>query len=762
MSLAQAYPIDDEEFAAEPELPPDPLEHLRAWAELPNVAFDVDEDISNQIATRVVEEYQIDKTSRADWEEEARLAMDAVLQKTEAKSHPFPGAANIKFPLLTTAALQFGARSYPAIVQGDRVCRIKTVGPDPYGLKVDRAERVSLHMSHQLLEEQDGWESDLDIMLHQLPIIGHGYRKVYRDQETGQNCSDFVSAMNLIVNQNTKDLMRVPRATEEIELYPHEIEERIRDERFVPFEYSASSPAQMTEADGSSATPQMDEDAAHLFLEQHRYWDLDGDGLPEPWIATVHKESGKLVRLQANYDLEKARVNQRGEISKLPRYQYFVGFPFLPDPNGGYHGIGFGRLLKSIGETINTALNQMLDAAHLQNKGGGFIGSGLNMKKAKITVSLNEWTVVNVPGQKIREAIVPHEFRGPSPVLFQLLGMMIDAGKQIASVQEVLTGESGPSTMQPTTLLAMIEQGLKVFTAIIKRVFRSLKREFGLLYELNRRYPDEEAYAEIIDWEPPQELIKQLEEMQAQQAQAQMGHNGGPPMDGGDEGMPGPGMVGNADAMLGANPAGAAPAPPLQQPPQIPPEIMAKLQPPSMAADYNGKDRNVIPVADPNAVTDMQALGKAQVIQSTLEIPGVNLEEALRRIYGAAKIEDIDKLITPQQPGPDPMQVEALKVELRDKNASTADKMASANLKKVQAQKVETEIGHTQAQTGKTIVEAEETRQNVAIQHAQIASGGMDEDAALDREMKRAQANKTHTEARVAERLKKAEKGGSE
>src|SRR4030095_5170096 len=132
---------------------------------------------------------------------------------------------NIKSPLLTTAALQFGARSYPAIVQGDRVVRIKTVGPDPYGLKTDRAERVSTHMSYQLLEEQDGWETDLDIKVHQLPIIGHGYRKVYRDQEAGQNVSDFVSAMNVVVNQNCKDIRRVPRITEEIELYPHEIEE---------------------------------------------------------------------------------------------------------------------------------------------------------------------------------------------------------------------------------------------------------------------------------------------------------------------------------------------------------------------------------------------------------------------------------------------------------------------------------------------------------------------------------------------------------
>lgn len=744
MSIAEAFPPDDEFDGDEPqppnpvEQPADPIVQLAAWADMPNVAFEIDEDVAGRIAARVIEEYEIDKDSRSDWEEEAKAAMDAVLQKTEAKSHPWPNAANIKFPLLTTAALQFGARSYPAIVQGDRVVRLKTVGPDPFGLKAERAERVSLHMSHQLIEEQDGWETELDIMMHQLPILGDGFKKVYRDQEIGQNVSDFVSAMNVVVNQNTKDLMRVPRITQEVELYPYQIEERIRGETFVDFEYPASSPSQANEADDDSSSLQTDEDAPHLFLEQHRYWDLDEDGLPEPWIATVHKDSGKLVRLQANYDLDKIRINRKGELAQLPRYQYFVNFPFIPDPNGGFYGIGFGRLLKSIGETINTSLNQMLDAGTLQNKGGGFIGSGMNTKKNKITVAMNEWTVLNVPGKTIREAIVPHQFAGPSPVLFQLLGLMIDAGKQIASVQEVLSGETSAKTMQPTTLLALIEQGLKVFTAIIKRVFRSLKREFGLLYELNRRFPDEESYAEIIDWEPDAELVKQIEEMQAQAAG--MGHNGGPPMQDGANMQPG-----------AANMQG----PP--QPMQLPPEVLQRLSPPTMAADYNHKDRNVVPVADPNAVTDMQALGKAQVIQSTIGVPGVNTEEAIRRIYAAAKIEDIDKLIQPQPQGPDPMQVEAAKVQLRRENAAAIKDISAASLMKVDAKVKEASIVKTQAETAKTAVQAERERQEAAKEYADMASGAVDADRNLDLALKEAQVSKTKTEDRVAARVDDAD-----
>jgi hypothetical protein len=40
---------------------------------------------------------------------------------------------------------------------------------------------------------------------------------------------------------------------------------------------------------GEAEGAQGDRDKPHEFLEQHRYWDLDEDGYPEPYIVTVHK-----------------------------------------------------------------------------------------------------------------------------------------------------------------------------------------------------------------------------------------------------------------------------------------------------------------------------------------------------------------------------------------------------------------------------------------------------------------------------------------
>jgi chaperonin GroES len=135
----------------------------------------------------------------------------------------------------------------------------------------------------------------------------------------------------------------------------------------------------------------------------------------------------------------------------------------------------------------------MLDAATLQNAGGGFIGKGLSMNAGAIRFQMGEYKTVNVPGGVLKDNIVPMDFKGPSPVLFNLLGFLVEAGKEIAAVKDVLTGDQKASNVPATTTLALIEQGLKVFTAIYKRVHRALKSELTKLYRLNRVYGDEQS-----------------------------------------------------------------------------------------------------------------------------------------------------------------------------------------------------------------------------------------------------------------------------
>jgi len=58
-----------------------------------------------------------------------------------------------------------------------------------------------------------------------------------------------------------------------------------------------------------------------------------------------------------------------------------------------------------------------------------------------------------------------------------------------------MPGQNTPAT----TTMASIEQGMKVFTAIYKRVFRSMQKEFKKVYKLNGMYLDPNTYSEMLD-----------------------------------------------------------------------------------------------------------------------------------------------------------------------------------------------------------------------------------------------------------------------
>jgi chaperonin GroES len=178
---------------------------------------------------------------------------------------------------------------------------------------------------------------------------------------------------------------------------------------------------------------------------------------------------------------------------------YYTKYDFMPNPEGGVYGVGLGQLLKPINDAVNTSLNMLIDAGHLQNAGGGFIGKGLSLHSGAVKFRPGEYKVVNSAGAAVRDAVVPLTFPGPSPVLFELLGTLVEAGKDISASNNILAGDIQSAQMQPTTMLALIEQGLKVFVAIYKRVHRSLKQEYSKLYRLNRLYLQDTAEYRVGD-----------------------------------------------------------------------------------------------------------------------------------------------------------------------------------------------------------------------------------------------------------------------
>jgi hypothetical protein len=226
---------------------------------------------------------------------------------------------------------------------------------------------------------------------------------------------------------------------------------------------------------------------------------MDGDGYAEPYIITVDYDSKEVLRVAACYNKEGIKVNDEGDVVRIEAMQYYTKFGAIPNPRGSFYNIGFGHLLGPINESVNTIINQLIDAGSLSNLQSGFLGKGLRMKMGDARFRPGEWKSVNATGDDIKKQIFPLPVREPSGILFQLMGTLITSGKELASVADIMVGKMPGQNTPAYTTKETVDQGMKLFTAIYKRVYRSLKAEFRKLYELNRIYLDPQQYIEVID-----------------------------------------------------------------------------------------------------------------------------------------------------------------------------------------------------------------------------------------------------------------------
>ena len=400
--------------------------------EVVNLCDKIDEQTITSIGRRAVTGYDTDCLSRADWDKKTEDGLKVAKQITDHKSFPWSGAANVKFPLIATAAIQFAARAYPQIINGTDIVRGEIFGEDPDGKKEDRAKRVSQHMSWQCLEQMPEWEPDMDQLLHGLPVMGTYFKKTFFDTLYQRPRSIALTPFEVVVNMKHKGTLDTcRRITHKLFLYRNQVIERENAGLYI--NHAVDYMENRTDEDN---------DVQELFLEQHCWYDLDKDGYEEPYIVTLHYASQTVVRIVANYDEKSISLNEdETKLTRITPIDYFTKFTFIPSPDGDFYDIGFAHLLGPINEAMSTLINQLLDAGSLANTGGGFISKGLRWNGGRLTFELGEWKAVDTTGMSLKDSILPLPVREPSAVLFQLLGLLNDTGQKLASVSDAMSGE---------------------------------------------------------------------------------------------------------------------------------------------------------------------------------------------------------------------------------------------------------------------------------------------------------------------------------
>lgn len=464
-----------------------------------------------KLGQRVLQEYQDDRATMDDWCAFNMQMLDLVTQQSEAKSEPFDGAANTRLPLITNAILASHAEEMPEVIRDDEVLKAKIFGKETPE-KTARAERVIKRLNWQLFYGIPEWEPGHDRTILFKNMLGTVHKKIYWCKETARFECDVLQA-GVVINDSTTSLHKAPRVTHEIELPWWDVEQKFRSGAWKRVE----GLLERTSVEDSSES-----DRVQMFLEQIRREDLDDDGYPEPYVVTVHKDTGKVVCIVPNYTPEtiwfdgaknptQEQLQEWLQAGSGPevvgvdadrgRVRY-VKYEMLPNLDGGYWSWGFLRLLGPLTDNCNTLINQLLDAGTLANTQSGFISDSIRFNRedgGRLKFKRGEWKKIKNLGGRIADNVFPLPVPSPSPVLFQLLGLLMEVVREHSNTTKLMQGEQPQSNMPAASVLALLEQGKKAQGQVFKRHRRALQAEGNALFDLSFLYESPEDYQQFCD-----------------------------------------------------------------------------------------------------------------------------------------------------------------------------------------------------------------------------------------------------------------------
>jgi hypothetical protein len=490
-----------------------------------------DEEEQKKISLMVFETYETDKNSRVEREQRWRDIEKIVKEKKVEQIEGIDGnRARIIYPLIKEACKKYSTKAYPLLIKDGNIVKAKAIGNDngkvalnpvdeqpilnpstqqpvylkKPGKKIDRASRRVQFENFYLLNQTKGifsYETGFDELLYRLPLLGTYFKKIYFDANVEKIVVETLFPQNVIVNNKALD-SKYTVFSQELYLNYNEIVAKQNSGIFLDIDLKT-----ILEDSTESSTGEDEEEKAfatfkecpQLFIEQHRWLDLDQDGFMEPYIVVIHKDSKKLFGVYARFT--KNDIKKKGKkIVNIKAREYFVKYSFYPTTDGDYYSEGLGDLLFYTNNVVDTLLNQLVDAGTLANKSGGFISKAFKKRAGNMKLGIGEWKFVDMFGS-LKDSILPIDHKEPSVVLFSLLQFILTSAKDLIGLNPAMSQDMNPN-IAPTTMMALVQEGAEEFKAVYKRIYRSLKAEITLIEDIMRDNVDNvfsKMYIEVLD-----------------------------------------------------------------------------------------------------------------------------------------------------------------------------------------------------------------------------------------------------------------------
>ena len=279
------------------------------------------------------------------------------------------------------------------------------------------------------------------MLLFYLPIAGSAFKKVYYDQGLSRAVSKFIAPEDLVVPYEAPDILSAERVTHVISMSKNEIRKQqlagfyadveLRGDVYV--KNRSDIEEEIDEIEGMEPSYAENRDRVvyevHTILDLPGYEDMGEDGEPTglklPYIVTIDEASQQVLAIRRNYaeqDPLKQKIN------------YFVQYKFLPGL--GFYGLGLSHMIGGLSKASTSILRQLIDAGTIANLPSGFKARGMRIRDEDEPLQPGEFRDIDTTGGSLRENLIPLPIKEPSNVLMQLLGMLVDSGKQVASIAE--------------------------------------------------------------------------------------------------------------------------------------------------------------------------------------------------------------------------------------------------------------------------------------------------------------------------------------
>jgi hypothetical protein len=460
-----------------------------------NLAEFLDEAYLGEISSDLRGSYEDDMESRSEWEETYTKGLDQLGVKYEERSQPFEGASGVTHPLISESVTQFQAQAYKEMLPAGGPVQTQVLGLQD-AAREEQASRVKDFMNYQITEVMEEFDPDMDQLLFYLPLSGSCFKKVYFDEAKQRPVSKFVPAQDLVVSYAASDLQTAARVTHVLRIDANEVRKMQIAGFYRDVELSKNDDEEnevRQKIDEIQGTSRGYTDDVFTILEMHVDLDLEGfediapDGEPTgialPYIVTIDEGSGKVLAVRRNFE-------EGADLAR--KQQYFVHYKFMPGL--GFYGFGLIHMIGGLGRAATSILRQLIDAGTLANLPAGFKARGVRVRNDDEPLQPGEWRDIDAPGGNIRDALIPLPYKEPSGTLAQLLGSLIDNGRRFVSLADQQTSNMNQEAPVGTTV-ALLERGMKVMSAIHKRLHYAQKNEFRILARIFRdNLPQEYPY----------------------------------------------------------------------------------------------------------------------------------------------------------------------------------------------------------------------------------------------------------------------------